>query len=286
MRRPLLFACALAAHAPAEARSDDAHGVDDPRFALSLRAGILHVDDETFEATWYRPATLEGSAWILRAPRRWLDGFQLYGSVGLESTDVDYRERPGDREESLAGIHHAAVRVERGVAFGFGARVSLYDDGRFRLAAFADLSLPPGASDVEVEALLIDLQGLKIDVAKAVRGNATVDYEGRTFRAGATAAVTLRLGGLRWTPYLTSGWMRYRAEIGFETDDELKDVLTAFGVDHAVLGARVVEESNAFFAPGVRLDLGRAWSLETQALLGRYDGTRVAAGALGAAWRF
>ena len=286
MRRWLFFACALALWPRSEALADDAHGVRDPRFALSLRTGALYTDDDTFEATWYRPATLEGSAWLARAPRRWFDGLQIYGSLGVESASVDYREQPTEYEESLAGIHHADIDVDRGFVLGLGLRGSLYDDGRFRLTGFADASVPAGASDVSVGALLIDLEGLKLDVAKAVRENASVSYAGRTYRLGATAAVGFRSGSLRWTPYVTVGWLRYRAEIGFETNDKLKAALMTFGVDPSVLSERVIVESNVFFAPGVRLDLSRSWSLETQALVGRYDGTWVAAGTVGAAWRF
>ncbi|HTK59931.1 MAG TPA: hypothetical protein VL283_01870 [Candidatus Baltobacteraceae bacterium] len=286
MRRRLFSALVLALCACPTARADDAHGVDDPRFALSLRAGILHTDDDTFEATWYRPATLEASAWTLRGSRRWLNGLQVYGSAGLESADVDYREQPTDYQEGLAGIHHADIAVERGWVFGIGARGSIYDDGRFRLTGFADAAFPSDASDVQVDALLIDLEGLKIDVAKAVRNNASVSYEGRAYRLGITGAVRFRTGSLRWTPYLTFGWLRYRAKIAFETNDALKEALKSFGVDPAVLSDRAIVESDAFFAPGVRLDVSRAWSLETQALLGRYDGTWVAAGTVGVAWRF
>jgi|GEM_PF-2119698 len=286
MRRWLFFACTLAFGTCPEALADDAHGVRDPRFALSLRAGALHTDDDTFAATWYRPATLEASGWTARSKRRWLNGLQAYGSLGLESASVDYREQSSDYQEGLAGIHRADIAVERGGVAGFGARASLYDDGRFRLTGFADAALPIGASDVSVDALLIDLEGLKIDVAKAVRENASVSYAGRTYRLGVTAAAAFRTGSLRWTPYLTFGWLRYRAEIAFETNDKLKEALTTFGVDPAVLSERAIVESNVFFAPGVRLDLNRSWSLETQALVGRYDGTWVAAGTIGAAWRF
>jgi hypothetical protein len=285
--RPLPFlAGILALGLHAEARADDAHGVDDPRFARSLRAGILHTDDETFEATWYRPATLEASAWILRSPRRFLDGLQVYGSLGAESVDVVYRQRPSDYQEGLVGIHRADIDVERGPVFGAGLRASLYDDGRFRLSGFADLAFQIGTSDVGVDALLIDLEGLKIDVAKAVHENASVSYAGRAYRLGITGAASFRAGSLRWTPYMTLGWLDYRGEIGFETNARLEEALMDFGVDAAVLSDRVVVESNVFFAPGVRLDLSRAWSLETQALIGRYDGTWVAAGTIGAAWRF
>jgi len=286
MRRSPFYACVLAFGLCAEARADDAHGVGDPRFALSLRAGILHTDDDTFAATWYRPVTLEGSAWILRSPRRWLNGLQLYGSLGLESASIDYRERPTDYEEGLAGIHHADIDVERGWVFGGGARLSIYDAGRLRLTAFVDAGAPLRSSDVEVGALLIDLEGLKVDVAKAVRENADVTYRGRTARVGLTAGVSFRAGSLRWTPYLTVGWLSYRAKIAFETNDALKEALMTFGVDPSVLSEREVVESDVFFAPGARLDLSRAWSLEAQALLGRYDGTWVAAGTIGAAWRF
>jgi len=286
MRKSAFYAGVLALGLCSEARADDAHGVGDPRFALSLRAGILHTDDDTFEATWYRPVTLEGSAWLLRGRRRWLNGIQLYGSLGLESADVDYRERPADYEESLAGIHHADIAVDRGWNLGIGARGSLYDDGRLRVTGFADAGFPLRSSDVEVDALLIDLEGLKIDVAKAVRENAKVSFQGRTYRVGLTAAVSFRAKSLRWTPYVTTGWLRYRATIGFVTNDALKGALMTFGVDPSVLSERAIVESDVFFAPGVRLDLSRAWSLETQALLGRYDGTWVAAGTVGAAWRF
>jgi hypothetical protein len=286
MRKSPFYACVLALGLCAEARADDAHGVRDPRFALSLRAGVLHTDDDTFDATWYRPVTLEGSAWILRGPRRWLNGIQLYGSLGLESADVDYHEQPTDYEEGLAGIHHADISVERVWNLGFGARGSLYDDGRLRVTGFADVGFPTRSSDVEVDALLIDLEGLKIDVAKAVRENAEVSFRGRTYRVGVTAAVSFRAGSLRWTPYMTFGWLRYRAAIGFETNDALKQALMTFGVDPSVLSEREIVESDVFFAPGARLDLSRAWSLETQALLGRYDGTWVAAGTIGVAWRF
>jgi len=286
MRRPLLIACALTIGPPPSARADDAHGVDDPRFSLSLRAGILQTDDDAFDATWYRPAILEGSGWILRSPRRWLGGLQLYGMAGLESIDVAYREHPSSYQESLVGIHRADIRVRRGLALGAGARASLYDGGRLRLSAFADLAEPLRASEVEVDALLIDLEGLKIDVAKAVREHASVSYRGRTLRLGLTAAAGFRARGLRWVPYLTFGWLRYDATIAFETNDRLKTALAAFGVDASVLSERAIVESNVFFAPGIRIDLSRSWSLETQALIGRYDGTWVAAGAIGAAWRF
>ncbi|HJV32839.1 MAG TPA: hypothetical protein VJ694_02315 [Patescibacteria group bacterium] len=286
MRRTLIYACVLASALGSEARADDAHGVGDPRFALSLRTGVLHTDDDMFAATWYRPAAFEASAWVLRAPRRWLDGIQLYGSAGLESIDVDYHEAPTEYEEGLAGIHHAGIRVSRGAVLGGGLRVSLYDDGRFRLTGFADAALPYGASDVGVDALLIDVQGLKIDVAKAVRDNASVSYAGRTYRLGLTGAVSFRTGSLRWTPYMTFGWLRYRAEIAFEANDRLKDALATFGVDPSVLSERAIVESDVFFAPGARLDLSRAWSLEAQALVGRYDGTWVAAASAGVAWRF
>lgn len=286
MRRRIFFACALALGPCPEALADDAHGVRDPRFALSLRAGVLYTDDDLFEATWYRPAALEASGWFARAKRRWLNGLQAYGSLGVESASIDYREQPAYYDENLAGIHHADISVERGLILGFGARASIYDDGRFRLTGFADAALPIGASDVGVEALLIDLEGLKIDVAKAVRENASVSYAGRTCRLGATAAAVFRAGSLRWTPYLTLGWLYYRAEIAFETNDKLKEALTTFGVDPSILSERAIVESNVFFAPGLRLDLNRSWSLETQALVGRYDGTWVAAGTIGAAWRF
>lgn len=286
MRLRLFFAFALATGLPTEARADDAHGASDPRFALSLRSGVLHTEDDAFKATWYRPATLEASGWILRPSRRWLNGLQAYGSLGIESVDVDYRDDRGSYEESLVGIHHADISVDGGLVLGLGARGSIYDDGRFRITGFADVALPLGASDVGVDALLIDLEGLKIDVAKAVRDNASVTYAGRTYRAGLTASVSFRAASLRWTPYVTVGWLRYRAEIAFETNDALKGALATFGVDPAVLSEREVVESDPFFAPGLRLDLNRSWSLETQALVGRYDGTWVAAGTVGAAWRF
>ena len=286
MRRRPYFACVLAIGLCSEARADEAHGVRDPQAALSLRAGILHTDDDTFAATWYRPAALEGSLWILRSPRRWLNGFQLYGSAGLESASVDYHEQPTDFQESLVGIHHADIGVDRGWVFGLGARGSFYDDGRFRVTGFADMTAPSRDADVEVGALLIDLDGLKIDVAKAVRENAEVSYGSRTYRVGFTSAVSFRALSLRWTPYVTLGWLRYRADISFETNDALKAALMTFGVDPAVLSERVIVESDAFFAPGLRLDLSRSWSLETQALLGRYGDTWVAAGSIGAAWRF
>ena len=148
------------------------------------------------------------------------------------------------------------------------------------------MALQAAASDVGVGALLIDLQGFKIDVAKAVREHASVSYEGRTYRVGLTAGVSLRPGRLRWTPYMTFGWLTYRADIRFETNDRLKEALMTFGVDPSVLSDRSVVESNVFFAPGLRLDLSRAWSLEAQGLLGRYDGTWVTAATFGAAWRF
>jgi len=285
MRRWFL-ACFVLGFGAAEARADDAHGVGDPRFAFSLRAGVLHTDDDLFTATWYRPLTLEGSAWLARSRRRWLNGLQAYGSLGLEWIDVEYHEQPASYDEGLVGIHRADVHVGRGAAFGFGGRVSLYDDGRFRLTGFADVALPAAASDVGVDALIVDLDGLKIDVAKAVRENASVAFTGRTYRLGVTGAFSFRAASLRWTPYVTFGWLRYRAEIAFETNDALKSVLETFGVDPAFLTERSIVESDAFFAPGVRLDLTRSWSLETQALLGRYDGTWVAAATAGAAWRF
>ncbi|MEK7545947.1 MAG: hypothetical protein AAB554_02615 [Patescibacteria group bacterium] len=286
MRRPFISACLLALGLRSEAWADDAHGVGDPRAALSMRTGILHTDDDVFGATWYRPVTLEASAWIMRTPRSWMNGLQAYGSLGVESASIDYSERPAYYEEGLAGIHQADIRVGHALALGLGVRGSIFDDGRFRLTGFGDVSLPLGASDVGVDALLIDLEGLKIDVAKAVKQNASVTYEGRTYRLGLTAGASFRAGSLRWTPYLTVGWLRYYAMISFDMNDRLKAALRTFGVDPAVLSERAIVESKVFFAPGARLDLSRSWSLEAQAILGRYDGTWVAAGMAGAAWRF
>lgn len=286
MRRWLLIACALSLGQPAPARADGAEFVRDRPFALTLRTGLLHTSDESFDVTWYRPAALGGSAWILHMPRRWLNGLQLYGMAGAEWASLAYREQPMFYQESLSGIHHADVDIDAGVTVGFGGRLSLYDDGRLHVSVFGDGARPLGPSDVTVHALLIDLDGLQVDVAKAVRENASVSFDGRTYRLGLTAGVSFRVSGLRWTPYLTAGWLKYRAEIVFETSDALKETLTAFGVDPGVLAEREIVETNVFLAPGVRLDLTRAWSLEAQALLGRYDGTWVAAGSAGIAWRF
>ena len=285
MRRWLFYA-SFAVLVPAVARADGAESPRDPALAVTLRAGALHTDDATFDATWVRPATLGASGWILRSPRRWLNGLQAYGGLGLEAAWIAYRENPEDYQEGLSGIHRADIAVDAQPSFTLGGRLSLYDDGRFRFLGFGDATFPSDAADVEVGTLLVDLDGLKIDVAKAVRENAEVTFEARTYRLGLTAAATFRGYGRRWTPYLSAGWLRYEATIGFETNPRLDAALVTFGVDPKIFGARTVADSNVFVAPGVRLDLSRAWSLEASALLGRYDGTWVSAGSVGLAWRF
>lgn len=285
MRRRLFFA-SIAILVPTPARGDGAETSRDPALALTFRASALHTDDATFDATWVRPATLGASGWILRSPRRWLNGLQAYGAVGVETAWIAYRENPEDYQEGLSGIHRADIAVAAQASFTLGGRLALYDDGRFRLLGFGDAAFQAGAAGVEVRTLLIDLDGLKIDVAKAVRENAEVTFKASAFRLGFTAAVGFDAGGCRWMPYLSAGWLRYDATLGFTTDPRLDEALRAFGIGSSVFGERVVSNSNPFVAPGVRLDLSRAWSLEASALLGRYDGTWVSAGSVGLAWRF
>lgn len=290
MRRTLL-ALACAASVFALRRTADADTFQSPRdrrAALTLRSGLVHTSDDLVDATWYRPVMLGGSLWLLRSPRRWFDGLQVYGMLGLESADIAYHE---DREEDvgledLYGIHRADIHADLGATFGFGARLSLYDDGRLSVSAFGDAALPSGSSEVEVSSLLVDVGGLKLDVAKAVRENASVTYSGKTYRLGVTVGWSMGSEKRRWTPYLTAGWLSYSAKLAFDVNDRLAQALQTFGIDASVLEPRTVSEDDAFFAPGLRLDFGRSWSLEAQALLGRYDGTWVSAGLIGGAWRF
>lgn len=270
----------------APARADTVQTVGDRAFSLSLRAGILHTSDDQFDSTWYRPVMLGGTAWIVRGRRRYLNGLQAYGLIGLESASLSYSESPEYYDEGLAGIHRADIDVARGLMLGFGGRLSFYDDGRLHVSGFADAALPAGRSKVTVNALLIDLNGLRIDVAKAVRDNAEVTFSGRTYRVGGTVGVSLKSHGAVWIPYLTVGWLRYEADIRFGANRKLTDALTRFGVSPDILNPRLIVEDNAFFAPGLRIDLGRDWSLDAQALFGRYSGTWVAAGLAGATWRF
>lgn len=287
MTAKLLALAALAmTSAAATARADTVQSIDDRAFSLSLRSGALYADDGLVASTWWRPAMLGGTAWIVRGHRRWLNGLQAYGFVGIESASMTYGESPTEYEFGFEGIHRADIDVERGWTLGGGARLSIYDGGRFHLSTFADAALPTGRSKVTVHSLLIDLNGLRIDVAKAVQDDADVDFTGRTYRFGATAGLTLGSGPVRWIPYLTVGFLRYRADIRFGADKKLSDALMRFGVAPEILDPRVIVEDNPFFAPGVRLDLGRNWSLDAEALFGRYGGTWVAAGLIGASWRF
>lgn len=268
------------------ARADTVQAVGDRAFSLSMRTGVLHTNDGLVDSTWIRPVMLGGTAWIVRGRRRFLNGLQAYAMIGLESASMTYREEPDTYEDGLAGIHRADIDVETGLTLGFGGRLSLYDDGRFHVTGFADAALPAGRSKVTVNALLIDVNGLRIDVAKAVRDDAAVTFSGRTVRVGVTAGISLGSGTLRWLPYLTVGWLRYTADIRFAADPKLTDALTRFGVPSNVLDPRRIVEDNPFFAPGLRTDIGRDWSLDIQALFGRYGGTWVAAGLAGASWRF
>lgn len=285
-RKTFRLAALAAALGSAPARADTVQAVGDRAFSLSMRTGVLHTDDGLVDSTWIRPVMLGGTAWIVRARRNYLNGLQLYGLIGLESASMSYSETPDEYQDGLAGIHRADIDIASGLTFGFGARLSLYDDGRFRLSGFADAALPAGRSKVTVNTLLIDLNGLHIDVAKAVRDDAAVTFSGRTMRVGGTAGVSLGSGWVRWIPYLTVGWLRYSADIRFGADQKITDALKRFGVPPDVLNPRLIAEDNPFFAPGLRIDLGRDWSLDAQALFGRYGGTWVAAGLAGATWRF
>ncbi|HJV33413.1 MAG TPA: hypothetical protein VJ694_05290, partial [Patescibacteria group bacterium] len=255
-----LLAALSATLMAAPARADTVQAVGDRAFSLSMRAGVLHTDDDLFNSTWVRPAMLGGTAWLVRGRRRWLNGLQAYGLVGLESASISYSESPTDYEDGLSGIYRADIDIATGVTLGFGGRLSFYDDGRFHLSGFADAALPAGSSKVRVNALLIDLNGLRIDVAKAVQDNAEVTFSGRTYRFGGTAGVSLRSHGAVWIPYLTVGWLRYSADIRFGANKKLTDALTRFGVSSDVLNPRRIVEDDPFFAPGVRIDLGRDWS--------------------------
>lgn len=287
MTRTIFFLAAFAAAlGVAPARADTLQTVEDRTFSLSLSSGILHTNDGQVDSTWIRPIMLGGTAWIVRSRRHWLDGLQVYGLLGLESASMSYSESPAYYDQDLAGIHRADIDIASGPIFGLGARASLYDGGRLHVLGFADVELPYGRSKVDVHALQIDLNGLRIDVAKAVRENAEVTFSGRTYRIGGTIGVSLDSGSLKWIPYLTVGWLRYSADIRFGANQKLKDALTRFGVSSDVLDPRIISEDNPFFAPGVRLDLGRSWSLEAEALFGRYAGTWVAAAQAGATWHF
>lgn len=277
------FAAALGV---APARADTVQALSDRAFSLSMRTGVLHTNDGLVDSTWIRPVMLGGTAWVLRGRRTYLNGLQLYGMVGLESASMSYSETAAEYEDGLAGIHRADIDIAPGLTYGFGARLSLFDNGRFHVSGFADAALPAGRSDVKVHTLLIDLNGLRIDVAKAVRDDAAVTFAGSTIRVGGTAGISLGSGTVRWIPYLSAGWLRYSADIRFGADKKLTDALTRFGVPPDVLNPRLIVEDNPFFAPGVRVDLGRDWSLDAQALFGRYGGTWVAAGLAGASWRF
>src|SRR5512135_2795949 len=165
------FAAALGV---APARADTVQAVSDRAFSLSMRTGVLHTNDGLVDSTWVRPVMLGGTAWIVRARRRYLNGLQFYGMVGLESASMSYSETAAEYEDGLAGIHRADIDIDSGLTYGIGARLSLYDDGRFHVSGFADAALPAGRSKVTVNTLLIDLNGLRIDVAKAVRDDASV----------------------------------------------------------------------------------------------------------------
>ncbi len=280
---PTLLLSALLAFPLAAA--DTAESVRDPRFGLTFRAGFLQAEDDQFSTTWLRPGLLEASAWILRAKRPWLNGVQINGFLGLQSSTVTYSE-PGLLTEDRYGLGSFELRVPFGPIGSFGVHFSLYDNRRIRLLAFANATTPLETPEAHVESAELDLEGSLIDITRLARDHARITMTERTYRAGMTLAVNLRSRRERWTPYVTFGWLRYSTKVGVTPDDDLAGLIIALGAMPDALNSYTITVSKPFVSPGLRLDVGRRWSFEVQPLVGRYDGAWVFATQAGITRRF
>ncbi len=287
MRRPILALCVLSLLVSTRrtAEADTPEFADDPRFSLTLHGGILRTQDDQFKATWMRPFALRAGVWLLRSKRHWLNGLQVYGGLNLENLSISYREG-APLPKGLYGIGNADLSVPLSPVAEIGLRLSLYDNGRWRLAAFGDADLPITEPEAHFDRLEIDDNGNLLTLTTLVRDHSHMTLSGRMLRAGLTGALRFAHGSWQIMPYVTIGWMQYRAQLHLTPDRTLSDLITTLGLDPSTVTSISADASSPFCAPGIRMDITRNWSLDAQALVGRYDGTNVLAVQAGLTWRF
>lgn len=274
--RPYAFLAAAAlmsAAAPERARADGFHLRDDPRFSAGAHAGIFHLGDSRFDVTWYQLLILDAAWSPYVRDRSWFPRLELHGSLMIDRADLAYREEPASVSDgNLAGIHRAVVSSPISLSYSAGGRLTLFENRRFHLDLYAEAMRMVRPAEVEPDELAVEVNGLQIDVARAVREYATLTFDWRTARAGLAAGAIVYPWGYRTVPYLTLGLFHYEATFSFEDlDPRLESALVGFGVDPEVVHERGVSKTKFFGTTGVRVDLSRRWSLDVATLVGRVD---------------
>ena len=281
----VLFVLALSART---ASADPFHLKNDPRFSAGARAGIFHLGDAQFDVTWYQPLILDLSWSPVARDANWFPRFELYGLGMLDQADLAYHEDPGFvTDGGLAGIHRAVLSSPLGLSVAGGGRLTIFENDWLHVDLFGEAMTMARPAEVEPEELAIEVNGLQIDVARAIKEYATLTFDWTTARAGFTVGGIVRPWGHRTVPYLTLGLFHYRATFAFsDLDPRLESALVGFGIDPEVVHERGVSKTKFFATTGARVDLTDHWSLDLGLLVGRVDDAWLYSFQGGAAYRW
>lgn len=271
-----------------DARADAFHLKDDKELSVGSKIGFFHVSDSRFDATWTQPVMVDLNYSFATSRRGLFNRLQVYGLVIADFADLSYEEDPFNysESESLAGIHRAKIHVPLNLTLGAGARITLVEAGDFHLHLLAEYAMTVSPASVDVETLVVDINGLQVDVAPAARKYADVTFDWRTMRVGATAGYILRFGcRRRATPYLTVGAFNYRATFAFEVSPAFEEALRRFQIDPVILEPRTVTATKPYAMIGARIDMSPNWGFDVNFLAGKIDGTWLYSGHAGVTWR-
>jgi hypothetical protein len=254
-----------------------------PKFTFGFGSGLFYAADNEFAATWYRPMMLEFDIHFDIPGRDWLNRVTIYGLLNLELATFDFSRKPGHMGGDLAGIHRSEMLVGPYLTGGGGLRLSVIERKRWHLGLFAEVTTMFSAAPIATDAMVIDVSGLQIDVAKTIRQHTAPTFHWRTITYGATVSRDFTVRGRTVSPYVSLGGVSYRSEIVFKIDPALEDALKRVKIDPKVLAPRIDDQTKPFGVLGVKTEITPRWTFDVASMIGRFGDTwivSVHAGAL------
>ena len=104
---------------------------------------------------------------------------------------------------------------------------------------------------------------MSLNIADIANENADLSLKWRMIHAGFTAGLPTKLKGLPFTPYLSFGYLNFKAGVRVKVDDKFLDTLENLGIDPSKLPReKGVVVNNVAGTLGARLDISRHHALE------------------------
>lgn len=297
-----VFTCALFMNA-GTAQADRIQLPDDPDISLGFGSSAFFGTSSKADFQRIQPIFFRFEYRLFKRPqRKWFNRLNFYCSLTPEFARVSYKGKLED--ETLVdnngdeftvqedGLERVDLKANMNASGGCGLRQSIYDSKRIHLDFFGEFATSFRKISTTPEAIIVSYAGLSLDVSKTIRDRADLTLSWRMYHAGLTLGYPIDKWkgnkSLRLTPFLIAGYIRFRADINIDIDQELLDDLKRFGIDEDLIPRRERIELNNFTGSvGARLDIGKQHALEAAgAFFFTPKGTRVYWATLSYAMRF